>query len=731
MVKWRRQFVLEVNHIFRNPWLMGLPALYGVLYALNLSDVSPYNNFFNHTYSFHSLAQTLTLGIVMLLGILVIRRDISRPTYEWSSGLPLSYGTRITAKYAAVMAYLTLFSLLAVILFIVFSYGKGIESKIILSHSAYFFFTYELSYMVTLALAMLLAVCLPNRIVYLIGFCAWMFGTFFMQLFIVERYNLFVLRIFHLNQFFVDGNRGYELWGYGLDVPELLRSGLFVLAFSTLLQAAAITILNLQRPTKHSVRLWVTAVLPVLLACGAFVPYGLLWQERYSSYYGKMNDDTIPEVVQLRSESNEAFEVVNYDLTLERTKNDVISAVARLDIPASTLLGKEEIQLTLNRAFTVSHVEAFGSPLPFAQQGDWLAVSWSGALEEQVENVTLEIRYSGAVMEYNGRGGFHAFVYRDQVLLPSYYAWYPLPGQQDVYVKDDWSNMLQMGTVFKPMPYPDATYRLAVKGFDTGLFTSLPELESTVDADLNQVAGESRIFQGRGKEGLSIFGGPFVEVSDSIVPSRIITTPGSRKLAEHVLEEWSRYYEYFTSWVTDFKPKIHQVGFLQNQQTMPISTENGMYILVSQSDGDSGYAGLLMNEMLLGKRSGSYLIENTREDVRMPLRSLMWYVYYREADGLSHRDIENGMANFRMLGALFHAHPDQDPDHLGDRMVKQVGKALDEGKFNEVKEVLNVFYSQGLEIPMEGSDSSVQARPIPYDAWEREWKKVMGDENGA
>lgn len=44
MMKWKRQFALEWNHIFRNPWLMGLPALYGVLYTWFLSAVSPLNN---------------------------------------------------------------------------------------------------------------------------------------------------------------------------------------------------------------------------------------------------------------------------------------------------------------------------------------------------------------------------------------------------------------------------------------------------------------------------------------------------------------------------------------------------------------------------------------------------------------------------------------------------------------------------------------------------------------
>ncbi|MUG46643.1 ABC transporter permease [Paenibacillus woosongensis] len=733
MMKWKRQFALEWNHIFRNPWLMGLPALYGVLYAWFLSAVSPLNNFFNEAYSFHALVQTLTLGIVMLLGILAIRRDIRRPAYEWSTGLPLAYGMRITAKFAAAMAYLTLFSLLAAGLFVAFSYGRGIESAVNISHGVYFFVSYEISYVVTLALAMLLAVCLQNRVVYLIGFCAWMFGTFFMQLFIVERYNLYILRTFHLSELFVEGTRGYELWGYGTDIDEMIRSGLFVLAFAALLLTAAVTILNLLRPTKHGARLWFTAGLSVLLACAACAPYGLLWSDRYSSYNAKINDETILDIVSFWDEPTEMFEVANYDLVLEKAENGVLFGTARLEIPASALIsqGKEEITLTLNRLFSVSEVKANGDPVSFTRQGDLLSLPRSDA-PEQRESVSLEIRYSGKVAEDNGKGLYHALVQRDNVLLPRDFVWYPFPGMRHVYMKEDWSNTLQLGSMYKEMPFPAAEYRLTVKGFDSKLYTSLPELE--MQGNNGKLLGadfKMQVFQGFGKDGISLFGGPFVEVSVPSLPSRIITTPSSRALAEHVLQEWSGYYRYFASWVADFEPKIQQVGYFVTKQMMNDRSENGMYLIFASHSGDNGYAGLLMTEMLLGTRKGSFQIENMRKDIRLPLRSLMWYVYYREAEGLSHKDIENGMADFRMLGALFHTDSNEDPDNLGGRMAEEAGKAIDAGKISQVKEILNYFYTQGMEIPLEEPDGPAQASPIPYEAWEREWERVMGHENGA
>ncbi|MNJ52840.1 hypothetical protein D3C77_481950 [compost metagenome] len=198
------------------------------------------------------------------------------------------------------------------------------------------------------------------------------------------------------------------------------------------------------------------------------------------------------------------------------------------------------------------------------------------------------------------------------------------------------------------------------------------------------------------------------------------------------MTEWSGYYHYFASWVADFKPKLDQVIYYESNQYAPISVENGTYMLISSVSGsDLGYAGLLMNEMLLGTRNGSYQIGSTKEDIRLPLRSLMWYVYYKEVEGYSHEDMMDGRAGYRMLNELVHSDPDRDPDKLSLRMAKQVDQALEAGKSEEVKEVLNYFYDQGLEVPIEASTAPVKVSPIPFEAWEREWEKVMGHENGA
>ncbi|MNP78487.1 hypothetical protein D3C76_1761130 [compost metagenome] len=63
-------------------------------------------------------------------------------------------------------------------------------------------------------------------------------------------------------------------------------------------------------------------------------------------------------------------------------------------------------------------------------------------------------------------------------------------------------------------------------------------------------------------------------------------------------------------------------------------------------------------------------------------------------------------------------------------MVKQVAQALDEGKYKQVKEVLNYFYAKGIEVPDPNVEPVIADNKIPFTAWEKEWKRVMGDENG-
>ncbi|MNI64551.1 hypothetical protein D3C73_1200020 [compost metagenome] len=80
-----------------------------------------------------------------------------------------------------------------------------------------------------------------------------------------------------------------------------------------------------------------------------------------------------------------------------------------------------------------------------------------------------------------------------------------------------------------------------------------------------------------------------------------------------------------------------------------------------------------------------------------------------------------------MLWELYNSNRDVDPDQLGLQMAEQVGKAMDEGKSKEVKEILNYFYIQDLEIVEDHNtdDSSPNKQRFSYEQWEQEWRRVM------
>ncbi|MNW53578.1 hypothetical protein D3C74_311430 [compost metagenome] len=214
-------------------------------------------------------------------------------------------------------------------------------------------------------------------------------------------------------------------------------------------------------------------------------------------------------------------------------------------------------------------------------------------------------------------------------------------------------------------------------------------------------------------------------MSNPKLPVRLVTTPYDVKTAEKLLEEWAGEYVYFAGWVNHLDPKLDQVLMLSMNNNHSLEMENKTYYLIWLVSEVEYFADQLMNSMLLGTSEGQMDILKASEDVRPQLRALMWYMYYREYKGYTADDLKQGSGG-GLLYNLFDPSEDADPDHVGLRMAAQVAGALDEGKNKQVKEVLNHFYALGLEIPNQ-ADAEGGPRPIPYDEWEREWKRVMHD----
>ncbi|MBT2764739.1 ABC transporter permease [Paenibacillus sp. ISL-20] len=730
MHKWWRHSLLELRLLFGNPLFASLPIIYAILFIIMMlqaaSGNGPNHNLYTAAYSFHMLGHTMTLGPAMLIGILSIRRDVRRRSFEWNHSLPVSFFTLVSSKYVVSLLYFSLFTLSTSVIFYILSVSQGIAGDIAMMHTMQFAVQYEVSYMVTLALAMLLGASIPNRIVYLIGFCAWMFGTFFMEIYIITELRWMPAQVFHLNQFFLQSNRfEYENWGYGLFREDLMSSRWFVLAFTFLLLTVCLFLLNRKRPTMLRKAGWLAVLGAAVLMVAAAVPYGTLWAERYAQFDAKLGDPTVSYVD--NPDNISFYHVSSYDIKLKRLSNDELRVTAKLTIPASELSGMRQLPLTLNRMFELERVQLQGVDAPYRRQGERISVRMVG--DAKGGDIQAELEYRGKVMDFiagYSREEFSVYSVGPEVKLDGYIAWYPLPGHQHVYLKSDNGDRppeyVYLGSEFGRMRYSFGEMKLEVEGYPGPLYTGMQELERR--------PGYQR-FEGREiEQNISLYGGQFwKEIHQIDLPITIVTTPYLEKASVSMLQDMKKKYDYFSKWVPEFKSNVDKILYLGHGFDYPRVDHRLILSSNQYTYNFMNLPGEWMNSVLFGNQEGlNYYFEHPERDVRSKISSLFWYVYYVEEKGLSDKQLRSAYGNLRSVQQLlFKNGGGDDPQNkLGMGMAKQVRRALEEGRGNQVKELLVHFYQQGLMLPDTERNSYLNPEsPITYKEWQQKWDAVM------
>ncbi|OME89346.1 MULTISPECIES: ABC transporter permease [Paenibacillus] len=730
MHKWWRHSLLELRLLFGNPLFASLPIIYAILFIIMMlqaaSGNGPNHNLYTAAYSFHMLGHTMTLGPAMLIGILSIRRDVRRRSFEWNHSLPVSFFTLLSSKYVVSLLYFSLFTLSTSVIFYILSVSQGIAGDIAMMHTMQFAVQYEVSYMVTLALAMLLGASIPNRIVYLIGFCAWMFGTFFMEIYIITELRWMPAQVFHLNQFFLQSNRfEYENWGYGLFREDLMSSRWFVLAFTFLLLTVCLFLLNRKRPTMLRKAGWLAVLGAAVLTVAAAVPYGTLWADRYAQFDAKLGDPTVSYVDD--PDNISFFHVSSYDIKLKRLSNDELRVTAKLTIPASELSGMRQLPLTLNRMFELERVQLQGIDAPYRRQGERISVRMVG--DAKGRDIQAELEYRGKVMDFMAgysREEFSVYSVGPEVKLDGYIAWYPLPGHQHVYLKSDNGDgppeYVYLGWEFGRMRYSFGEMKLEVEGYPGPLYTGMQELERR--------PGYQR-FEGREiEQNISLYGGQFwKEIHQVDLPITIVTTPYLEKTSVSMLQDMKKKYDYFSKWVPEFKSNVDKILYLGHGFNNPRVHHRLILSSNQYTYNFMNLPGEWMNSVLFGNQEGfNYYFEHPEQDVRGKISSLFWYVYYVEEKGLSDKQLRSAYGNLRSVQQLLFKNGDgDDPQNkLGMGMAKQVRRALEEGRGNQVKELLVHFYQQGLMLPDTERNSYLSPEsPITYKEWQQKWDAMM------
>ncbi|QOT10079.1 ABC transporter permease [Paenibacillus sp. JNUCC32] len=730
MHKWWRHSLLELRLLFGNPLFASLPVLYAILFIVIMlqaaSGNGPNHNLYSAAYSFHMLGHTMTLGPTMLIGILSIRRDVRRRSFEWNHSLPVSFFTLLSSKYAVSLLYFSLFTLSTSVIFYILSVSQGIAGDIAMVHTMQFAVQYEVSYMVTLALAMLLGASIPNRIVYLIGFCAWMFGTFFMEIYFISELRWMPAQVFHLNQFFLQSNRfEYENWGYGLLSKDIQLSRWFVLAFTFLLLTVCLFLLNSKRPTMLKKAGWLGVLGAVVLTAAAAVPYGTLWAERYAQIDAKLEDPTISYVDD--PENIAFYHVSSYDIKLKRLPNDELRVTAKLTIPASEISGMRQLPLTLNRMFKLERVQLQGIDAPYRRQGERISIRMVG--DAKGGDLQAELEYRGKVMDFMAgysNEEFAAYSVGPEVKLEGHMAWYPLPGHQEVYLKSDngdlSSKYVYLGWEFGKLRYSAGEMKLVVEGYPQPLYTGMKELE--------RKPGYQRFEDREIEQNISLYGGQFwKEIHRNDLPITIVTTPYLEKASVSLLRDMKKKYDYFSEWIPEFNSSVEKILYLGQGFDYPQVNHR---LILSSNHYTYNFANLpgeWMNSILFGNQGAfHYNFEHPERDVRGKISSLFWYVYYVEEKGLSDKQLRSAYGNLRSVQQLlFKNGSGEDPQNqIGISMARQVRKALEEGRGNQVKELLVQFYGQGLMLPdTERNPALRPENPITYKEWQQKWDAMM------
>lgn len=715
--KWRVQLRMELRMLgWSKVWPL-LPVLYGFwfLYILILPGSSSLD-FWGASYEFNAIQHLLTIGLAMFLGIWLLRRDLTHPSYDWLRSRPASSGIMLSAKFVAGLLYMSLFT--AAFLGVFWGYGKqlGIGGDDLATAVASTCLQYTTSYAVTLALAMLLAAAIRNRAVYLIGFCAWMFGTLFIELFMIIPYKWFALKTFRLSQYYITLNEPWTIgWGVSLS-REMLLSRLFVLGFTLMLLAVVLVLLKRLRPGAGGrLSVWAAAC-SVVLAAALFLPYGYMWQDRYNQLQQLTADaatDSTPRPKQ--------FQVESYDIRLHRTDGGGLSAEALLRFPAEGLEPAEEpLYVTLNRVFVPAEVRLNGRAVPWGREGDWISVPRREIGREGMQE--LSVRYNGMAELWTpsltGGESKPLLAEGDTLLLADHMAWYPLPGKLALYIKrgelpgyilDDRRNGLP-GL---------AKVRLTLSGFGRKVYASLPEAAAREG---------QQVFASDQTVAVSLISGRLSELRVPSTSVRLAVDPSMVKRGTRFLEAYGRAMKYYASWLEQPVPGLHTMVYSPITQTSiwnsyELETGKGGLLLMAQ------YRGGYLNSPLLGEavhvslfgdaryqRNYSYSRETPSlvEEIRS-----VFFQLYRAENPEWFSENQDGLDDDALF-PYYYSFSGGD-----DRIFSQVRQALENGHAGIVKRVLNDFYSRGLQITgYYGEDYPVYT----FEDWTASWEKATSEE---
>ena len=739
MRKFLLQFQLENKFLYKNWFFLITPILYLVIASIWIGNRTnyPYNDFFRISYEFLSLGHTLTLGVVFLASVLSIRRDTQTELLEWMNTLPHSYISKLSAKFISIFLYTNMFSLCFFIPYFLFGLSHA-EFTTLQTHSINIFIQSQLSYSVTIALGMTLASFITHRIVYIIVFCAWMFGTFFMEGYVIERYDMFFLKVFHLNKFFMSNPLQSE-WAVNLQQTEKLYTYMFVVGFTIILFVVTLLKLMCKRLMNNKITKVVSICLVALIASSSFLPYSFFWKERVENYHHLMNG--------VKAHSNNdliLFSTDSYVININR-KQDTIYVEAEVKIKKTN---QKPFTFTLYPQFQIEEVRWNGKRVKHTR--DFHLITFQ---EEQLEENTLVVKYFGELDEWTSIGNrerLFAFIKGADMYLPSYIAWYPIVGHYPIFYFDPYSptENLSLSNLYNIHAFSPSDFHVTLTGFDHDVFGTYDKKELKEP--------NTMVFQSNNKNGLSLFA--MEGLTETHLPSVPLSIITKEEQMEKLLKDSIQLkgiHDYLNQWlpIQNSTPTIISIPGLHFTGSDPYYANTRDGSLFYDMEMEIGY---YHYDDWIDQTADYYLTEiiNAFLFPEHPKSLYGDYVPYREDSvkvGIAHGYILLTLIDFfekdwdyfnhyysrshymlNELGNIIWISDNEDISNkeriekilkssdlsTDSRVMFEIALALEEGKDEQVKEVLAYFYDEILETTY-----------ISYQEWRDRWAEVENNIN--
>ncbi len=737
-----RQAALELKSLLLLRWTLLLPFGAGIWMLLHTYSPNPLSSQDVNLYasSTHAMLLTLTTAIPLLLGVLLVRRDLLHPSGEWLFRLPLSAWGWICAKWIGGFLYMSLYVAAINAAYAASGLRHGLPLGSMASEMGRFALLYVQSYGISLALGLFLGCLLPLRFSLPAAFCAWVFGSLFLQAYVVKVYHWVWLKAFYLQPLLDSDLAGHEVWSSVLAGPELRRLAPFMAFSALVLLTAASALLGRAKPPLRPRKPWLVSIAMLLAAGAAFIPYASLVSDR--TEHMESLAAAAPALGQVKDQNAYRFKLDRMKLHVVRRAGGSVEADAEFSVPTpqgrlaaadgrSRLQYKHpgEMTLLLYPSMSVRSVRINGNPVSWERTGDQLRIRES-LLDPALPVQSVEVGYEGDWNEWligsTGSESFLAFSRGDGLYLPASIGWYPLPGGDSLLAKDaDGALMDRPGS---SLAEPIA-YELTMEGFRNSLFATIPTAGVSG-------SGSKLEFQGSARDGITVIGGRFSVVQDPEAELSIITTPGNIREAEKFLDRFRQRREGLSETAGSLMP-LRQVFFFPMDligspaesaiKTRSWYAENDTFFIPETEHRNlDSYAEDAMSSLLLfgdtGRgaepvrdRRGS--VPQEKESMALEIRSAYAYMYNRE----------RGSAPAYRLEAAGTPY--------WEAIRKLIDAAYERGHASLIREALSRLRERGLALPEPartpaGERSAASHTPrITLKEFMQEWNRLMPEDH--